>query len=145
MSKHKSVEGIVLQFSEALNAADAQSISSYSLATVAKTKKQKSKPVALSSATYSSSAFTVTLLTKKTLVLSPALTLTVSASSLLDAFGRELDGDDSGQPGSNYTAVLSKKSVQVTSARALARPAAPGSGHAIDAVLAGGLHAHPHD
>ncbi len=65
VSKRKSVEGIVLQFSEALNAADAQSIRSYSLATVPKTKKQKSKPVALSTATYSPSAFTVTLLTRR--------------------------------------------------------------------------------
>ncbi len=111
IGKHKSVEVIVLEFSEALNAADAQSIKSYSLATVPKTKKQKSKTVALSKATYNSTAFTVTLQTKKPLVLSPPLTLTVKASSLLDALGRELDGNDSGQPGSNFVAVLSKKSV----------------------------------
>jgi MBG domain (YGX type)/YDG domain len=145
VSKHKKVEGIVIQFSEALDGATAQTISSYSLATVPKTKKQKPKAVALSKATYNSTAFTVTLLAKKTLVVNPPLTFTIKASNLLDALGRELDGNDSGQAGSNYTAVLSKKGVQVTSARELARPAASSSARAVDAVLAGGLHAHSHN
>ena len=48
LSKHKTVQVIVLQFSEALNSADAQNLSVYTLATVAKNKKQKSKQVALS-------------------------------------------------------------------------------------------------
>jgi MBG domain (YGX type) len=121
LNKRKTVEGIVLRFSEALDAATAQSISSYSLATVAKTTKQKSQPVALSTATYNSTAFTVTLLTKKPLAVNPPLLLTVAASSVLDALGRELDGDDSGQPGSNFTAVLSGKRTQITSAVRLAR------------------------
>ena len=47
LSKHKTVQGIVLQFSEALDSATAQSINSYTLATVPKNKKQKSKPVPL--------------------------------------------------------------------------------------------------
>ena len=102
LSKHKTVQEIVLQFSEALDSATAQSISSYTLATVPKNKKQKSKPVQLSRASYSSSAFTVTLLTRKTLVLNPPLELTVKAASLLDALGRELDGNDSGQPGREF-------------------------------------------
>ena len=81
------MQGIVLQFSEALDAADAQNLNAYTLATVPKNKKQKSKPVPLSGATYNSSAFTVTLLTRKTLALNPPLDLTVKAASLLDAAG----------------------------------------------------------
>ena len=107
LSKHKTVQEIVLKFSEALDAADAENVSAYTLATVAKSKKQKSKPVALSSATYNASALTVTLLTRKTLVLNPPLDLTVHAASVLDALGRELDGKNSGQPGANFTAALS--------------------------------------
>ena len=119
VSKHKTVQEIVLQFSEALDSATAQSISSYTLATVPKNSKQKSKPVTLSSASYNSSAFTVTLLTRKALSLNPPLELTVEAASLRDTLGRELDGDDSGQPGSNFTADLSKSGPSVTSAKAL--------------------------
>ena len=50
LGKHKTTQVIVLTFNEALDQADAQRISSYSLTTTAKTKKQKSKPVALSTA-----------------------------------------------------------------------------------------------
>ena len=121
LSKHKTVQEIVLQFSEALDAATAESINSYSLATVPKNKKQKSKPVQLAQATYNPVAFTVMLRTRKTLVLNPPLDLTVEAASLLDSLGRELDGDKSGQPGANFSAVVSKGGATVTSSRALAR------------------------
>jgi CSLREA domain-containing protein len=138
LSKHKTVQGIVLQFNEALNSATAQSITSYTLATVPKNKKQKSVAVALSSAAYSASAFTVTLLTRKTLALNPPLALTVKAASLMDALGRKLDGNHSGQPGANFTAVLSKAGATVTSARERARIGSLSS-HAVDAVLAAGF------
>jgi len=82
--------------------------------------------------------FTVTLLTRKTLALNPPLELTVKAASPLDALGRELDGNDSGQSGANFTAVLSKAGTSVTSARALARIGGLSS-HAVDAVLTAGL------
>jgi hypothetical protein len=138
VTKHKSVQGIVLQFSAALNAADAQSIKSFTLATVPKNKKQKSTSVALSKASYNASTFTVTLLTKKTLALNPPLLLTIKAASLLDAYGRELDGNDSGTPGANYTAILSKTGVTVTSAIALARVGGLSS-QAVDAALESGI------
>jgi hypothetical protein len=140
LSKHKSVKGIVLQFNEALDAATAQRINSYSLATMPKNKRQKSKPVALSKATYDASTFTVTLFTKKALALNPPLSLTVKAASVLDSLGRELDGNDSGQPGANFTALLSKAGVTVTSSRALAQ-SWDLSSHAVDAVLEAGVHA----
>jgi MBG domain (YGX type) len=120
LSKHKTVQEIVLQFSKALDSATAQSISSYILATVPKNKKQKSKPVPLSSASYNPSALTVTLVTRKKLALNPPLELTVRAASLLDALGRELDGNDSGHSGANFMAIFSKAGTSVTSAMALA-------------------------
>jgi MBG domain (YGX type) len=132
LSKHKTVKEIVLQFSEALDSADAQDVSAYTLVTVPKNRKQKSKPVQLSGASYNSSAYTVTLFTRKTLVLNPPLDLTVKAASLLDALGRELDGNDSGHAGANFTAELRKASTSVTSDRAL---------RAVDTVLAAGLRA----
>jgi hypothetical protein len=138
LSKHKTVQEIVLQFSEALDSATAQSINSYTLATVPKNKKQKSIPVQLSQANYNSSACTVTLLTRKALALNPPIELTVKAASLLDALGRELDGNDSGLPGANFTAVLSKAGTLVTSARALARSGGLSS-NAVHATLTAGL------
>ena len=134
MGKHKTEQGIVLRFSAALDSADAQNLNVYTLATVPKNKKQKSKPVLLSSATYDASAFTVTLLTRKKLALNPPLDLTVQAASLLDAQGRQLDGNNSGRPGANFTAALSKAGATVTSARIGGL-----SSHAVDAVLAAGL------
>ena len=92
----------------------------------------------LSQAIYNSSAFTVTLITRQTLVLSPSLDLTVKAASLLDALGRKLDGDNSGQSGANFTAVLSKAGASVTSARPLARIGRLAA-LAVDAVLEAGL------
>jgi hypothetical protein len=138
LSRHKSVKGIVLQFNEALDAATAQKINSYSLATMPKNKRQKSKPVALSKATYDASTFTVTLFTKKALALNPPLSLTVKAASVLDSLGRELDGNDSGQPGGNFTAILSKAGVTVTSSRALARSGSLSS-VAVDRALESGI------
>jgi hypothetical protein len=75
-----------------MNSAETQNLASYSLVTMPKSKKQKSKPVALAKASYNSTAFTVTLTTRKTLVLSSPLKLTVRAGSMLDAQGQALDG-----------------------------------------------------
>ncbi len=113
--KHKTTSVIVLQFSEALNAGDAQALGAYGLATVAKSKKQKSKPVALAGATYNASTFAVTLTPRKALAAGAAMELTVHAASLLDATGRPLDN------GVNATAVLSKGGGMITSAVPLAR------------------------
>ena len=94
----KTTEVIVVQFSEALNMGAAQDIHNYSLVTVPKPKKQKGKVVLLARASYSTSAFTVTLTTRKALVLNPPLNLTITAAGLLDALGRPL--------GENYAATL---------------------------------------
>ena len=127
-AKKKTTEVIELQFNQAMNAVDAQSIQSYSLVTVPKSKKQKSKPFPLAKASYDASTFTVTLTTRKALVLNPPLKLTGKALNLLDALGRPLNG------GVNFVAVLSKAGITVTSAVPLARPTGL-TAAAVDAVL----------
>ena len=127
-AKKKTTEVIELQFNQAMNAVDAQSIQSYSLVTVPKSKKQKSKPFPLARASYDASTFTVTLTTRKALVLNPPLKLTGKALNLLDALGRPLNG------GVNFVAVLSKAGITVTSAAPLARPIGL-TAAAVDAVL----------
>jgi MBG domain (YGX type) len=104
----KTTQVIVLQFSGALNAGNAQSIGDYSLATIPSSKKQKSKPVALSQATYNTGNNTVRLVTRKPLVLNPPLKLTIDSAGLLDSLGRPLDGDHDGQAGGNLSAMLTK-------------------------------------
>jgi hypothetical protein len=138
----KNTQVIVLQFNEALNAIDAESIATYSLETVAKTRKQKPKPVGLAQAIYSASArsFTVTLITRKRLTLSQPLELTIYAEALLDALGRPLDGNDSGQPGTNFVATLTRAGTTINSLApesAAARLSAP----AVDVLLGGGFRA----
>ena len=101
-AKHKMTPAIVLQFSGALRAADAQYLGDYSLATMAKSKKQRSKPVPLSQARYNAAAHTVTLFTRKPLVMSKPLQLTVKVGKLLDSQGLTLAG------GTNVVTILSK-------------------------------------
>jgi hypothetical protein len=99
----KATQVILLQFTGPLNPGGAGSTSSYSLATIPATKKQKSQAVALSGAKYNAATNTVTLLTRKPLVLSPPLKLTLSAGRLLDTYGRPLSG--------RYVATLKKSGV----------------------------------
>ncbi len=109
----KTTKVIVIQFSGALNAADAQNVGNYGLATIPTNKKQKSKAVALSQATYNPVNNTVTLVTRSALVLNPPLKLTINAAGLLDSLGRPLDGDDNGQPGGNCVVTLSKSGATI--------------------------------
>ncbi len=102
LGKRKTSEAIVLHFNEPLNAADAQNIGVYSLVTTPKSKRQKGKVIALAKASYNPGALTVTLTTRKALVLSSPIKLTVNASGLLDSAGDPLDG------GTNFSAVLAK-------------------------------------
>jgi hypothetical protein len=112
---HKTAQAIVLQFSEALDAADAQITGDYRLVTLPRSRRQKSKLVALARASYNATAFTVTLFTRKPLVLNPPLQLTIQSARLLDALGRPLDGNNSGQSGANFVATISRSGVTATS------------------------------
>ncbi|MFI5461177.1 MAG: MBG domain-containing protein, partial [Isosphaerales bacterium] len=130
--KRKTTQVIVLQFNEAVNSVGAQNVKTYKLVTVPKSKKQTGTAVALSKATYNSTTFTVTLTTRKPLVLNPPIKLTVVAASLLDTLGRPLNG------GTNSVAILSKSGASVTNAVSLARTDRL-SVHAVDALLEAGF------
>lgn len=130
LSKHKTTEVIVVQFSEALNMGAAQNIENYSLGTIPKSKKQKSKPVLLASASYKPSAFTVTLTSRKALVLNPPLDLTITAAGLLDALGRPMSA--------TYMAKVSTAGATVTSAAPFARTKGL-SAQVVDTVLGAGF------
>ncbi len=107
----KTTQVIVLQFSGSLNAPDAQSLGNYSLATIPSSKKQKSKAIALSQATYNPDKNTVRLVTRKPLALNPPLRLTANSLGLLDTLGHPLGGNHDGQQGRVFAATLRKKSV----------------------------------
>jgi hypothetical protein len=96
----KTTQVILVQFSGAMNAADAQSTSSYTLTTIPANKRQKSKSVALSQAQYNATTNTVTLITRKPLVLNPPIRLTLNPARLLDSYSDPLSG--------NSVATLSK-------------------------------------
>jgi hypothetical protein len=88
----KTTQVIVVQFSGAMNPANAQSISNYTLTTIPTSKSQKSQSVALSQAQYNAKTNTVTLITRKPLVLNPPIRLTLNAARLHDRYGRPLSG-----------------------------------------------------
>ncbi len=140
--KHKTTQVIVVQFSEAMNPSSVQNPSNYSLATIPAKKKQKSKAVPIASATYNSSAFTVTLITRKALVLNPPLKLTVMGAGVLDALGRALAGN-SGTSGTNSVVTLTKGGATVDSAETLVRATGLPT-HVVDALLVAGFRAESH-
>ena len=105
----KTTQVIVIQFSGALNARDAQAIGNFSLTTIPSSRKQKSKAVALSQATYNPANNTLRLVTRKPLVINPPLKVTLNAAGLLDSLGRPLDGNHDGQPGGNGVVTISKR------------------------------------
>ena len=134
--KKKKVTVIVLQFSGALNASDAQNRLLYGLAPETDTKKhviKLGKAVAPATAIYNASANTVTLTPKKALVLNPPEQLTINSSGLLDSLGRALDGNDDGLPGGKFIATLSKQGI--TTARVGGEPSSRLAAPAVDHLL----------
>ena len=97
LSKHKRVQEIVLQFSEALDWRWRRVSARTPWPRSRRTRSRRASRCGSPSASYNASAFTVTLLTPQDAGAEPPLELTVKAASLLDALGRELDGNDSGQ------------------------------------------------
>ena len=100
-----------------MNAAEASSIGEYQLIVAGKKKSftaKNAKKLPLASAVYNAANNTVTLTTKKKLVLKKLMELVVNAnppSGLQDTSGRSIDGNRDGQPGGNGVAVLKGKSV----------------------------------
>jgi sugar lactone lactonase YvrE len=102
-------EAIDVQFSGQVNAASADNLVVYTLATTPQGKKHRVKGVALGRAIYRTSTEAVMLIAKKApLSLSPPLILTINANNLLDTLGRNVDGTGDGMPGGIYKAILSK-------------------------------------
>ena len=99
----RNVTGIVLQFSGALNPAQAQNLAAYQLVTPGRDKKfgtRDDKRVALASARYDGSTHTVTLIPKQAFNKMQLQQLTVESALL-------------GQPGGDFVATLKGKSVTI--------------------------------
>ena len=76
----------------------------------------------------------MTLLAKSKLNLAKPEELQITASQLPDIYGRPLDGNDDGQPGGDFVALLSKSGVKIES---FATPSTL-TAKAIDALLSAG-------
>jgi RHS repeat-associated protein len=117
--KAKKETVIVVEYSGVLNAGAADNASAYDLAQVIKVKasgKGKNKKpattklgalVPVASAVYTASNNSVTLTPRVKLTATKPEELIVNGSLLTDTLGREVDGNDDGQPGGNYIATIS--------------------------------------
>jgi len=125
-NKTHLVTEILVTFSGAVNASEAQQTGIYRLVTPGKNGSFTAKNagrIKLRSAVYNAASDTVTLTPKKAFSLSKPVELTINGnppSGLQDTFGRLIDGDHNGTPGGNAAAVLRRSGV-VISAIALAR------------------------
>jgi RHS repeat-associated protein len=114
---------LVVDFSAAINASAADNANAFELAPVIKVKAsgkgENKKPattklgalVPVASASYMASNSSVTLLPRGKLTASKPEELIVNGSLLIDTSGREIDGNDDGQPGGDYIATISGKRV----------------------------------
>jgi hypothetical protein len=114
-NKRHLVTQITIDFSGAVNAAEAQSVATYRLVLAGKKGSfvaKNAKTIGLRSAVLNSVAHTVTLTPKKPFALTKPIQLTVngqSPSGLQDSQGLLIDGNHDGVAGGNGIAVLSKK------------------------------------
>ena len=116
LSHKKSVEVVVVSFSGALNATDAQELAAYHLAVAVKKSKSGAKHGAkaiLTSAKYDPKAMTVTLTPKRVLP-TKSLQLSVNTALTLDAQGRPVDGNRDGQPGGTFVTTFGKGGVNLS-------------------------------
>jgi hypothetical protein len=106
--KHMVTE-IIVDYSGAVNASEADSVATYRLATAGKKGSFTAKNamvLKLKSAKYNSTTDAVTLTPKKAFTLTKAVQLVVKGESLQDSAGSLIDGANDGQPGSNFVTVL---------------------------------------
>jgi hypothetical protein len=117
--KHR-VTQIIVGFSGAVNAGEADSLAAYRLATAGKKGSftaKNAKVVKLKSALYNQATGTVTLTPKKAFALTKPVQLLVygtGASGLQDSNGRLIDGNHDGQAGGNAVALLSRGGVSIS-------------------------------
>jgi hypothetical protein len=140
--KHQVTE-VLVTFSGAVNAGEAQALGTYRLATPGIHGSYTAKNagiIKLKSAGYNAATNTVTLIPRKPFALTKPVQLLVEGvppSGLQDAAGQLIDGDHNGTAGGNAVAVLTRSGV-TTDAVSLARAAVPATvtGPAlIDALL----------
>ncbi len=116
-NKKHLVTGIVVEISGPVNAAEADSLATYRLATANGNGSftAKNSPVlTLRSAVFNPANDTVTLTPKKAFALTKAVELTIDGtapSGLQDSSGQLIDGDDDGQAGSNAVALIRRSGV----------------------------------
>jgi hypothetical protein len=117
LSRHKTAKVLVVTFSGALNANDAQNTLAYNLVAAGKDKRfgtKDDKPVKIASAAYNSGANTVTLKPKGT-VPNQTLQLTIPSGLVLDLEGRQIDGNRDGQPSGNFVGTFGKQGISLAS------------------------------
>jgi hypothetical protein len=118
--KHEVIQ-IIVDYSGAVNATEADSLSTYRLATAGRKSSFTAKNATvlkLKSAGYNGMSNAVTLTPKKVFALTKPVQLVVNGQSLDDSAGQPIDGANDGQPGSNYVTILRR-----TTAAVLAGPA----------------------
>ncbi len=119
--KHQVTE-IFVTFSGAVNPGEAQSLTTYRLATPGKKGSFTAKNagiIKLNSATYNAASKTVALIPKKPFALTKPVQLLidgVAPSGLQDSLGRYIDGDHNGTAGGNAVAVITRSSVTIDAA-----------------------------
>ncbi len=139
LSRKKSAEVVVVSFSGALDAAEAQDLAAYNLAVAPKNSKPGARhgmKVILSSAKYNPTTMAVTLTPKRPLP-TKLLQLSINTALTLDAQGRPVDGNRDGQPGGTFLTTFGKAGVslsRISEANAFPRVSAK----AFDTPLAGG-------
>jgi hypothetical protein len=111
-NKKHQVTQVTVDFSGAVNSAEASSVATYRLATAGKKGSFDAKNagiIKLKSAAYNAAANEVMLTPKKPFALTKAVQLRVNGlapSGLLDTLGRLIDGNHDGQAGGNAVALL---------------------------------------
>ena len=120
--KKGAVTEILIGFSGALNATEAASVAEYSLTQVGKKGSftvKSAKKIKIKSAVYNPANDTVAI-TPKHFVITKKVQFLVNGlapSGLEDSYGRLIDGNGDGQPGSDAIAIIKAKSATITSAR----------------------------
>jgi hypothetical protein len=118
LNKRHMVTEIIVDFSGAVNASEADSLGTYRLATAGKKGSfaaKNAKVLKLKSAVYNGASWAVALTPKKAFALTMPVQLLVSGQSLQDSEGRLIDGANDGQPGSNFVTVF-RRTAPVTPA-----------------------------
>jgi hypothetical protein len=112
--KHHHITEILIGFSGALNATEAQELSNYRVVRSGKHGSftaKNARVLKLRSAMYDAAGDLVTLISRKRILPRKSYELVVngqSPSGLQDSLGRYIDGGRKGTPGSNAVAILSR-------------------------------------